>query len=179
MKKVLLTTAIAVSMGMSFSAMADEALNGSINASGNQAGIFTEGALSPVTLTDKNSYNRTVTSSFSPKMLDAYNDVNSSNLVDVAGDANILFANRADQAIATTDLDSTVSGNKVSVTGGFTEGALSPITNGDASTYTTSNTINSSFSGASGIAVVSQNAGHASSIQQSTVVQSNFSLNDY
>ena len=98
------------------------------------------------------------------------------NLVDIANDGNVLYANRADQAIATTDLDATVSGNKVSVTGGFTEGALSPVTNGDASTYNTSNTITGSFSGASGIAMVSQNAGHATSIQQSTVVQSNFKL---
>ncbi|HGG58839.1 MAG TPA: hypothetical protein ENK26_02850 [Gammaproteobacteria bacterium] len=176
MKKVLLTTAIAVAMGMSFSASADNALNGSVNASGSKTGVFSEGALSPVLLTDKNSYNKEISGSFNPRVDQGFNDVNSDNSVTVGGDANILYANRADQAIATTDLDSTVSGNKVSVTGGFTEGALSPIINGDASTYDTSNTITGSFSGASGIAMVSQNAGHASSIQQSTVVQSNFSL---
>ena len=176
MKKVLLTTAIAVAMGMSFSAAADDSLNGSANASGSKAGVFTEGALSPVTLTDKNSYNKTISGSFNPRVQEGFNDVNSDNLVKVGKDGNILYANRADQAVATTDLDSTVSGNKVLVTGGFTEGALSPITNGDASTYNTSNTITGSFSGASGIAMVSQNAGHATSVQQSTVVQSNFKL---
>ena len=176
MKKVLLTTAIAVAMGASFSAAADNTLNGSVNASGSKSGIFTESALSPVSLADKNSYNKEISSSFNSRIQQGLNDINSDNLVGVEGDANILYANRADQAIATTDLDSTVSGNKVSVTGGFTEGALSPVTNGDASTYNTSNTITGSFSGASGIAMVSQNAGHATSVQRSTVVQSNFKL---
>ncbi len=176
MKKVLLATAIAVSMGMSFSAAADDALNGSINASGSKGGVFSEGASSPITLEDQNSYNKRVEGSFNPHIQDGFNDINSDNGVSIEQDGNVLYANRADQAIATTDLDATVSGNKVAVTGGFTEGALSPVTNGEASTYNTSNTITGSFSGASGIAMVSQNAGHSTSIQQSTVVQSNFKL---
>jgi len=179
MKKTLLSTAVIAGLTASFSAAAaPDILNGPDNSIGAAGGAQTVGALSPATNAPSSSYNAAVNNSLNTNLKDFANEVNTANKVDIKEDGNVIYAQDANQAVASSDLDALVSNNQVAVDGGYTKGALSPVTDEmDNNSRTTTNTISASFSGAAGVAVVSQNTGHASSIQQSTVVQSNFRLN--
>lgn len=181
MKKTLLTSAVLMAMAASTSAFAgadtlDISLAADAAATIGSATASGDGSSAHAVM--DNAANVDVSNSFSPILNDSVNDVNSDNVVTIGEDGNVLYANNADQAIAQADLDATVSGNEVALASGLLDASpLSPVTNTQTgNTYTSDNMIAGSYSGASGIAVLSQNTGHASSIQQSVVVQSNFSL---
>ena len=181
MKKLLLSTAVAVAMGAPFAAMGandgDDTFASTQNSQLND-GVVNVGAQNASPNAPVNSYNDQLTNSKNTSVHEGFNDVNSQNDVAITEDGNVIHAQNANQAIATTDLDATVSGNIVTVDGVTNVGAQNPAPNTQTNNKrVTSNTITASFSGASGISVFSQNTGHASSIQQSTVVQSNFKLN--
>lgn len=183
MKKTLLTTAVLFAMGSTSAVLAgaDDIyvdVDGSYtDLENSQANASGEGASAHVVVED--AANMESSNSFNPTLLGSVNDINSDNTVSIGEDGNVLYANNADQAIATSDLDATISGNEVAIGSAINDtSALSPVTNTQAgNAYSATNAMTDSFSGAAGIAVVSQNTGHSSSIQQSVVVQSNFSLN--
>ena len=177
MNKTLLSTAVVVALAAPFTAMAEDSFdinNGSTVASG----AVSVGALSPATNNPTNSYNEALQNSQNATFREAFNEINSDNLVSISEDGNVVSGQNIDQALATSDLSASVTGNNITQDSVHNVGAqnAAPNTQTD-NTRTDTNTIASSFSGASGIAMVSQNTGHANSIQQSTVVQSNFSLN--
>jgi len=178
MKKTLMFTALVTAMSLPLAAgAADNLVNGNSGSTVSGVGAYSKGALSPATNKPTASYNPVNDRSQNLNMSEAFNEINSDNKVDIAKDGNVLYANRADQAVAAADMDATVSGNTVLVNSAYSKAALSPATNKPTSeSFSTSNKITASFSGAAGIAMVSQNTGHASSIQQGTLVQSNFKL---
>jgi hypothetical protein len=177
MKKTLLTAAVAVALGAPLAAMGSDVI-GSAQNSQNIDGVLNIGAQNPAPNAPVNSYNDAINGSQNIGISEGFNEINSDNLVAITEDGNVLFAQNADQSIAQTDLDATVAGNYVVVDGVLNIGAQNPAPNTQTNNKrTATNTIGDAFSGASGIAVISQNTGHANSIQQSTVVQSNFKLN--
>ncbi len=181
MKKTMISAAVAATLSLvSGAVLADngqDAFNSVIGGT-NHHGAATEGALSPATNAPVASYNAQNTRSKNTSVTQGFNDINSDNKVSISeGDGNVVFGDRVDQAVAASDMNATVSGNTVLVNSAYSEAALSPATNKPLSEkFETVNRITGSFSGAAGIAMVSQNTGHASSIEQGTLVQSNFQL---
>ena len=177
MKKSLLSITVLLAMGAALPAMAqDDALNGDINGSGQKAGVFSEGALSPVTSAQKDSNNSETLDSFNSSLSQGFNDVNAHDTTNIGEDGIVASANDLNQAVASSDMNTTVEDNKVVVDGGFSEGALSPVENGNSISRTDANTLNSAFNNYGGIASAQQNIGSASSVTQSVVVQSNGSI---
>jgi hypothetical protein len=177
MKKTFIYAAVAAALSMPFTVAAEDLLNGVDGEALANNGAVTIGALSPATNKPVNSYRNTNSNSDNFKSLDAFNEINSDNAVSIGQDGNVIYGNQVDQAVAASDMDAVITGNIVSVNSAYSEAALSPATNKPLNYKAdTINKITGSFSGASGIAVVSQNSGHASSIQQGTLVQSNFNL---
>ncbi len=115
---------------------------------------------------------------------DSYND--SSKHVDVIKDSYNDNSKHVDidvnQAIATTDLDGTVSYNSVQNGGGFASdsshrrGHGHSKNRGTPANMTASNNIDNAFNGAAGITQVAQNAGNMGLVQQGATVQANLSL---
>jgi len=174
MKKTLLSITVLLAMGATLPAMAqDDAANGDILGSGQKSGVFTEGALSGVTSAQTDSNNATTSDSFNAGVTNGYNDINAHNTTAIGEDGIVASANDLNQAVASSDMNTTVDGNKVVVDGGFTEAALSPVTNANKFTRTDANTLNSAFNNYGGIASAQQNIGSASSVTQAVVVQSN------
>jgi len=177
MKKTLISLTVMLAMGAAAPLMAqDDALNGDILGSGQKSGVFTEGALSPVTSGQDGSNNAVTHDSFNAAVSNGYNDVNAHNTTTVGEDAIIASANDLNQAVASSDMNDTISGNKVSIDGGFTEAALSPVTNANKFDRTDANSLNSAFNNYGGVASAQQNIGSASSVTQAIVVQSNGSI---
>ena len=177
MKRTLLSTAVVFALGIPFTAMAEDSFN--LNDTSTVAsGAVAIGAQSPATNTPVSSYNEVIHDSQNTSFNEAFNEINSDNLVNITQDGNVVFGQNVDQALATSDLSATVTGNNITQDSVHNIGAQNPAPNSQTNNKRTdTNTITASFSGTSGIAMVSQNTGHANSIQQSTVVQSNFSLN--
>ena len=178
MKKTLLSTAVAFALGMPFSVLADTAQTAPVN-SAQQGGAMSAGVKSPATNEPSASYNTNLNGSANINYKDVANDVNTDNATNIAQDGIVIHAQKADQAVATSDLDSTVSGNQMVVDGAYGVSGVGFLSNAQTlgPKRDTTNNISASFSGAAGVSVVSQNTGSMSSIQQSTVVQSNFKLN--
>jgi len=179
MKKTLLSTAVAFALGLSFTVSADDTLTANSVSASPTGGATSAGVKSPATNDPSASYNTTLNGSENLNFHDVANDVNSDNLTSITEDGNVIHAQKADQAVATNDLDATISGNIMVQDGAAGTSGVGLIANTQVAgpKRTTANTISASFSGAAGVSVVSQNTGSLSSIQQSTVVQSNFKLN--
>ncbi|HGG58624.1 MAG TPA: hypothetical protein ENK26_01740 [Gammaproteobacteria bacterium] len=177
MKKTLISLTVMLAMGATAPLMAqDDALNGDINGSDQKSGVFTEGALSGITSDQENSNNAVTHDSFNAVIDNGFNDVNAHNSSAVGEDAIIASANDLNQAVASSDMNDTISDNKVSIDGGFSEGALSPVLNVNKFTRTDANSLNSAFNNYGGVASAQQNIGSASSVTQAIVVQSNGSI---
>lgn len=162
---------------MTFTVVAEDALNGIDNEASVGNGAVTIGNLSPATNKPVDSYINSNTNSDNYISVGTFNELNADNSVAIGQDGNVIFGVQIDQAMAASDMDAVISGNIVSVNSAYGKADLSPATN-KPSDYkaNTINRINASFEDGAGIAVVSQNAGHAASIQQGTLVQSNFNL---
>ena len=174
MKRTLISLTVLLAMGAATPLMAqDDALNGDILGSDQKSGVFTEGALSGVTSAQEDSNNAVTHDSFNAAVANGYNDVNAHNTTTVGEDAIVASANDLNQAIASSDMNDTIDGNKVSIDGGFTEGALSPVANANTIARTDANALNSAFNNYGGVASAQQNIGSASSVTQAIVVQSN------
>ena len=180
MKKTLLSMGVAVALSAPISVMAAETItSGAINLGGATAGgAETTKAGSPATNGPSNSYNTALTGSVNLNLRDVGNNVNSNDVTNISQDGNVVHAQQADQAIATSDLDSTISGNMMiqdSLASGGAQAVLANLQLGKIKREQV-NTISASYSGAAGVNLVSQNIGNMASIQQSTVVQSNFNI---
>ncbi len=177
MKKTLISATVLFAMGASMPLLAnDEAANGDILGDGQSNGVFTEGALSPITSGQDASNNANTHDSFNAAVTNGFNDINSHNSTSIGEDAIVASANDLNQAVASSDMNDTVDGNKVAIDGGFTEAALSPIVNANKFTRTDANTMQSAFNNYGGIATAQQNIGSATSVTQAVVVQSNGSI---
>ncbi len=190
MKKTLLVMGVALALGTSFSAFAVDSITTGAIQTGAKGGAATLGAASPATNSPSSSYNSDLVNSENTNYRDVANDVNSSNVTNIGGptrggaagnqdgDGIVIHAQSASQAVATSDLDSTISGNVIcqdSACGTTGAGLLTNTHIKKVARYS-KNVISASYSGAAGVNIVSQNIGDMASIQQSTVVQSNFNL---
>ncbi len=179
MKKTLLTMAVACALGTSFSALGDDQVAPGDVTTAATGGAQSGGDASEAINEASSSYNSTLNQSGNIDFKDVANDVNTDNKTTIQDDGNVIHAQRADQAVAASDLNATISGNIMvqdGVSGISAAGALGNTQTGGV-TRRSSNDIASAFSGAAGIAVVSQSTGNMGSLQQSTVVQSNLKIN--
>ncbi len=177
MNKTFIYTALAAALSLPFTVNAEDTLNGIDDEASVGNGAVSIGALSPATNKPVDSYVNTNTNSDNYIAVDTFNETNSDNSVAIGQDGNTIYGIQIDQAVAASDMDAVISGNIVSINSAYSEAALSPATNKPLDYKAdTVNRITASFADGTGIAMVSQNAGHASSIQQGTLVQSNFNL---
>ena len=189
MKKTLLVMGVALALGTSYSAFAVDSITTGAISTGAKGGAKTEGAASPATNSPSSSYNSDLVNSENANYRDVANDVNSSNVTNIGGptpggaagnqdgDGIVIHAQSASQAVATSDLDSTISGNVICQDSACGAAGAGVLTNSQGKvTRYSKNVISASYSGAAGVNIVSQNIGDMASIQQSTVVQSNFNL---
>ena len=179
MKKTAMSMALlsALGMGASVGALADSFSPQSIETAAT-GGATTGGVGSDAVNGPSSSYNADFSNSANANFNDVANDVNTDNLTQITKDGVVIHAQRADQALATSDLNATVAGNMLlqdSV--GSVGGQAGGVNTLGAVNRRETNDISGSFSGAAGIAVVSQSTGNMGSLQQSTVVQSNLKLN--
>ena len=182
MKKTLITAAVAVAIGQPLSALAVDSadqFNDTNNTDVSVNGPVAAGDGSIATNEFSNANNVATVGSYSPVLNDSFNDINSDNAVDIAEDGVLIFGDNVNQAVASSDLKASISGNHLYVNSAAGNVAQALASNGGptAKKRESFNKISGSFSGASGITVASQNNGHAAVIEQSVVVQSNFSLN--
>jgi len=194
MKKTLVTTAVALALGASFSVQgADtDTLGASVAlTSGATGGATTGGAGSAASNSPKHSYNSDNSNSLNTNITSGFNDVNSHNTTTIQEDGIVAFAQDLNQAVASSDLEhligqplgaSTLVG-PIAVAGGnilvdnSAAGTTGPagLTN-TAIGYAHSrvNTLNNgSFNNYGGVASASQNIGNLTEVGQSVVVQSN------
>lgn len=178
MKKTLLTMAVACALGTSFSALGDDQVAPGDVTTAATGGAQSGGDASEAINEASSSYNSTLNQSGNIDFKDVANDVNTDNKTTIQDDGNVIHAQRADQAVAASDLNATISGNIMVQDGVSGLSGLGALGNTQAGvTRRSSNDIASAFSGAAGIAVVSQSTGNMGSLQQSTVVQSNLKIN--
>jgi len=178
MKKTLLTMAVACALGTSFSALGDDQVAPGDVTTAATGGAQSSGDASEAINEASSSYNSTLNQSGNIDFKDVANDVNTDNKTTIQDDGNVIHAQRADQAVAASDLNATISGNIMVQDGVSGVSGLGVLANTQAGvTRRSSNDIASAFSGAAGIAVVSQSTGNMGSLQQSTVVQSNLKIN--
>ena len=179
MKKTLISTAVLAALAVSGAAVADDT-----DTYVDNAGATNNSAIAGTAATANlaNVGNNVTTGSYNPATSNSFNDTNSGNAVSIGEDGVVSYANQMDQSIARSDLIAKIEDSNVVVLGASVDDILgaqvaSPATNLNTSVvYKAGNTVAGSFSGASGITVLSMNTGHVASIQQSVVVQTNMNL---
>lgn len=188
MKKTLITTAVAIALGASFSVNADQ--TDTINTE-NLLGATntTVGATAGKAATSKNSakdsYNTSAVGSLNDNISHGFNDVNSNNLVNIGEDGIVAYAQDLDQAVASSDLNHAIgsagiagtgaANNLIAINSARSVAALSPASQASTgNTWTSTNTVSAgSFNNFGGTSSASQNVGNMTAVGQSIVVQSN------
>ncbi|HFD12266.1 MAG TPA: hypothetical protein ENJ32_07335 [Crenotrichaceae bacterium] len=184
MKKTLISTAVFSALLISGTAMANDTSTylDNANSTNNTAKATGDAATANAKANLTNVGNNITTGSYNPGTSNSFNDTNSGNAVSIGEDGIVSYANQIDQSIARSDLIAKIEDTDVVVLGATSNDDVSGVglitsTNANTSVvYKAGNTVAGSFSGASGVTVLSMNTGHVASIQQSTVVQTNMNL---
>ncbi len=195
MKKTLIATAVALSLGFTMTAQAagtDELKAPATLTTSADGGVVTTGVASPASNKANKSYNSKFNDSLNSNITSGFNDVNSHNIVDIKEDGIVGYAQDLNQAVATSDLEHMIGqptgtpatplnagatgGNLLvdnSTTGTSGLGAQSNL-NLQGFENARANVINNgSFNNHGGVLSAAQNVGSLYEVGQSVVVQSN------
>ena len=195
MKKTLIATAVALSLGFTMTAQAagkDELKAPAKLTTSADGGVVTAGDASPASNKANKSYNSKFSDSLNSNITSGFNDVNSHNIVDIKEDGIVGYAQDLNQAVATSDLEHMIgqptgtpstplnaggTGGNLLVDNGTTGtaglGAQSNL-NLKGFENTRANVINNgSFNNHGGVLSAAQNVGSLYEVGQSVVVQSN------
>ena len=180
MKKTLISISVLAALTSAETALAaGDTFTDTDNSVGNITAVQANAPGSTATATYKQSNNRKTENSFNPELNNVFQNVNANNEIAVGEDGIVSFGQSLDQAVATSDLDSSTSNNRLYVYSAVGNVAQALANNGLTATNVTHSATNSvldSFKGASGVTALNQNNGQVAVADQSVVVQSNTGL---